>query len=89
MQRRFTQVDVFTSVAYCGNPLAVVIDGEGLSDEAMARFANWTNLSETTFIVAPTDARADYRVRIFTASGEVNGKPLFSQSHWKPVVQRG
>lgn len=83
MQRRFTQVDVFTSVAYCGNPLAVVIDGEGLSDEAMARFANWTNLSETTFIVATTDARADYRVRIFTASGELPfaGHPTLGTCH--------
>jgi PhzF family phenazine biosynthesis protein len=71
MQRRFTQVDVFTSVPYRGNPLAVVFDGDGLSDEAMARFANWTNLSETTFVLPTTDAAADYRVRIFTPAGEL------------------
>ncbi|MBY0234727.1 MAG: PhzF family phenazine biosynthesis protein, partial [Burkholderiaceae bacterium] len=60
--RRFAQVDVFTAMALRGNPLAVVIDGEGLSDAAMAAFARWTNLSETTFILPPTDAAADYRV---------------------------
>jgi PhzF family phenazine biosynthesis protein len=71
MQRRFAQLDVFTSVATRGNPLAVVIDGDGLSDDEMARFANWTNLSETTFLLPPTDPDADYRVRIFTISGEL------------------
>ena len=71
MQRRFAQVDVFTSVPYKGNPLAVVIDGEGLSDDEMQQFANWTNLSETTFLQAPTDPAADYLVRIFTPSREL------------------
>ena len=71
MDRRFTQLDVFTTEPLRGNPLAVVVDGEGLSDEEMARFANWTNLSETTFLLPPTDPAADYRVRIFTTTGEL------------------
>ena len=71
MQRRFSQVDVFTPVPYRGNPLAVVVDADGLTDEQMARFANWTNLSETTFLLPPTGSSADYRVRIFTTSGEL------------------
>ena len=71
MRRRFSQVDVFTSVPYRGNPLAVVVDGDGLGDATMARFANWTNLSETTFLLPPTDPAADYRVRIFTPGGEL------------------
>lgn len=64
--RAFAQVDVFSRVPFRGNPVAVVLDAEGLSDEEMARFANWTNLSETTFVLPPTDDRADYRLRIFT-----------------------
>ena len=71
MARRFAQIDVFTSVALRGNPLAVVIDAEGLSDAAMAQFAAWTNLSETTFLLPPTVDGADYRVRIFTTTGEL------------------
>ena len=71
MQRRFAQVDVFTPVPYRGNPLAVVVDGEGVSVEAMQRFANWTNLSETTFLSPPSDPDADYRVRIFTPTSEL------------------
>lgn len=71
MQRRFAQIDVFTAVAFRGNPLAVVVDGDGLTDDEMARFANWTNLSETTFLLPPTDPSADYRVRIFTTVGEL------------------
>ena len=66
MQRRFSQVDGFTATAYHGNPCAVVLDGDGLDDERMQRFAHWTNLSETTFVLPPTDPAADYRVRIFT-----------------------
>jgi PhzF family phenazine biosynthesis protein len=65
---RFRQVDVFTTTAYAGNPVAVVLDGEGLSFEQMARFTRWTNLSEATFVVPPTRAEADYRVRIFTSA---------------------
>lgn len=68
---RFTQVDVFTSVPLLGNPLAVIHDADGLDDEQMAAIARWTNLSETTFLCAPTHARADYRVRIFTTGGEL------------------
>ncbi len=71
MQRAYRQVDVFTSTPYWGNPLAVVLDGSGLSDEQMQRFARWTNLSETTFLLPPTQAGADYRVRIFTPGGEL------------------
>ena len=69
--RRFLQLDVFTDRVGAGNALAVVIDGDGLDDEAMQRFAAWTNLSETTFLLRPTDARADYRVRIFTPRQEL------------------
>jgi PhzF family phenazine biosynthesis protein len=69
--RRFVQLDVFCSEVLRGNPLAVVVDAEGLSDEQMAAFARWTQLSETTFLLPPTDAAADYRVRIFTPGGEL------------------
>ncbi|MGB1506105.1 MAG: PhzF family phenazine biosynthesis protein [Acidimicrobiales bacterium] len=81
--RAFTQVDVFTADPYRGNPLAVVLDGDGLSDDEMQRFANWTNLSETTFIVPPTDPAADYRVRIFTTEVELPfaGHPTLGTCH--------
>ena len=69
--RRFAQLDVFSDSIGYGNPLAVVIDGEGLSTEECQRFAAWTNLSETTFLLPPTDASADYRVRIFTPVNEL------------------
>lgn len=69
--RRFAQVDVFTAQPMKGNPLAVVIDADGLSEAEMAAFARWTNLSETTFLLPPTDPAADYRVRIFTPGGEL------------------
>ena len=68
---RFSQVDVFTSEFLLGNPVAVVHDADALSDEQMAGFARWTNLSETTFLSAPTDPRADYRLRIFTTAHEL------------------
>jgi len=72
MQRRFMQCDVFSTVPTRGNGLAVVLDGEGLDAEAMQRFAAWTNLAETTFLLPPTDpALADYRLRIFTATREL------------------
>ena len=67
---RFTQLDVFTDRALRGNPLAVVHDADDLSDADMAAFARWTNLSETTFLLTPTDPAADYRVRIFTPHTE-------------------
>ena len=66
--RRFQQVDVFTRVPYTGNPVAVVLDSEDLSTEQMQRFANWTNLSETTFVLPPSAPGADYHVRIFTSA---------------------
>jgi PhzF family phenazine biosynthesis protein len=83
MTRRFTQVDVFTAIPLRGNPLAVVHDAAGLSDEQMAEFARWTNLSETTFLLPPTDAAADYRVRIFTPAGELPfaGHPTLGSCH--------
>src|SRR5262244_2254931 len=67
----FQQVDVFTALAFKGNPLAVILDAEDLSDQQMAAIANWANLSETTFLLAPTDPSADYRVRIFTPEREL------------------
>jgi PhzF family phenazine biosynthesis protein len=81
--RRFKQVDVFTDTAYFGNALAVVLDGDGLGVDAMQRFARWTNLSETTFLLPPTDAAADYRLRIFTPGGELPfaGHPTLGSCH--------
>ena len=83
MERPYKQVDVFTSVPYRGNALAVVLDGAGLSEADMLRFANWTNLAETTFILPPTQAGADYRVRIFTTTTELPfaGHPTLGTAH--------
>jgi PhzF family phenazine biosynthesis protein len=69
--RAFTQVDVFSTIPYLGNPVAVVHDGTDLTDEQMQRLARWTNLSETTFVLPPTAPVADYRLRIFTPGGEL------------------
>ena len=69
--RPFAQIDVFTAAPGFGNPVAVVLDGGGLDDDAMQRFARWTNLSETTFVLPPTVPEADYRLRIFTPGGEL------------------
>jgi PhzF family phenazine biosynthesis protein len=82
-QRNFKQVDVFTGTPYLGNPLAVVLDGSGLSDDEMQHFAHWTNLSETTFLVHPQDDGADYRVRIFTPGAELSfaGHPTLGSCH--------
>lgn len=79
----FTQVDVFTDVPLRGNALAVVHEADGLSDAQMQDFARWTNLSETTFLLRPTDAGADYRVRIFTPGGELPfaGHPTLGSCH--------
>jgi PhzF family phenazine biosynthesis protein len=81
--RRFTQLDVFTAEPLKGNPLAVVHDAQGLSDAQMAAFARWTNLSETTFLLPPTQAGADYRVRIFTPDRELPfaGHPTLGSCH--------
>lgn len=81
--RRFAQVDVFTATPYRGNPVAVVLDAVGLADQDMARFARWTNLSETTFVLPPTRADADYRLRIFTPGGELPfaGHPTLGSAH--------
>ena len=79
----FRQVDVFTNEPLLGNPVAVVHGADGLTDEQMAAFARWTNLSETTFLVAPTDPAADYRLRIFTVGGELPfaGHPTLGSAH--------
>ena len=81
--RRFMQVDVFTERALLGNPLAVVLDAHGLSDRQMQSFASWTNLSETTFLLPPTETGADYRVRIFTPGSELPfaGHPTLGSCH--------
>jgi PhzF family phenazine biosynthesis protein len=83
MQRRFRQVDVFSSEACRGNPVAVVVDGDGLTTDRMQRFAAWTNLSETTFLLPATDPGADYRVRIFTPVAELPfaGHPTLGSCH--------
>jgi PhzF family phenazine biosynthesis protein len=83
VKRAFSQVDVFTTVPYLGNPVAVVLDGEGVSTEQMQRFAHWTNLSETTFVLPPTDSAADYWVRIFTPVAELPfaGHPTLGTCH--------
>jgi PhzF family phenazine biosynthesis protein len=80
---RFKQVDVFTAVPFKGNPLAVVFDADGLDDTQMQGIARWTNLSETTFLVKPTEPAADYRVRIFTTHGELPfaGHPTLGTAH--------
>lgn len=70
-KRRFIQADVFSSLPARGNGLAVVVDADGLSETDMQRFAAWTNLAETTFLLPPTDPAADYRVRIFTPGREM------------------
>ncbi|HXS43939.1 MAG TPA: PhzF family phenazine biosynthesis isomerase, partial [Solirubrobacteraceae bacterium] len=81
--RRFAQVDVFAAEPQRGNPVAVVLDGGGLDDDAMQRFARWTNLSETTFVLEPTAPGADYRVRIFTPVLELPfaGHPTLGTCH--------
>lgn len=83
MARPFKQVDVFTDQPFRGNPVAVVVDGSGLDRDQMQRFASWTNLSETTFLLPPGDPRADYRVRIFTPVSELPfaGHPTIGSCH--------
>ena len=83
MIRPFCQIDVFGSAPYRGNPLAVVLDGAGLSTGEMQRFAHWMNLSETTFVLPPTSEGADYQVRIFTPVAEMPfaGHPTLGTCH--------
>ncbi|MEE4174121.1 MAG: PhzF family phenazine biosynthesis protein [Xanthomonadales bacterium] len=79
----FRQVDVFSSQPFRGNPVAVVHDAAGISDQEMAAFARWTNLSETTFLLPATRGEADYRLRIFTPGGELPfaGHPTLGSAH--------
>ena len=83
MLRGFAEVDVFTTTRYGGNPVAVVLDSAGLDTPAMQRFAHWTNLSETTFVLPPSGPDADYRVRIFTPMTELPfaGHPTLGTCH--------
>ncbi len=83
MLRPFRQVDVFADVAYAGNPVAVILDGDRLDDDTMRDVARWTNLSETTFVLPPTATDADYRVRIFTPTTELPfaGHPTLGTCH--------
>lgn len=87
IERPFKQVDVFTATPYLGNPLAVVLDGTGLSAQEMQHFAHWTNLSETAFLLPPSEqgtaGGADYRVRIFTPGAELPfaGHPTLGSCH--------
>ena len=83
MQRRFHQLDVFSAAPLRGNPLAVVHAAQGLDDDTMAAFARWTNLSETTFLLPPSDPAADYHVRIFTPQQELPfaGHPTLGSCH--------
>lgn len=86
---RFKQVDVFTRVPFLGNPVAVVLQGKDLSTEDMLRIAAWTNLSETTFVLPPSSAAADYRLRIFTPRAELPfaGHPTIGSAH--AVIEAG
>jgi PhzF family phenazine biosynthesis protein len=83
MLRPFQQVDVFTTVPYAGNPVAVVLDAAGVAIDEMQRFARWTNLAETTFVLPPTVTGADYRLRIFTPWRELPfaGHPTLGSCH--------
>lgn len=82
-QRRIHTVDVFTSAPFLGNPVAVILDGEGLSTEAMQAIASWTNLSETTFVLPASREGADYHLRIFTPRAELPfaGHPTIGSAH--------
>jgi PhzF family phenazine biosynthesis protein len=83
MKRSYKVVDVFTLRPLLGNPVAVVMDAEDLSADAMQAVARWTNLSETTFVLPPTTAEADYRLRIFTPRSELPfaGHPTLGSAH--------
>lgn len=83
MSRAYKVVDAFTAKPLLGNPVAVVLDAEGLDDASMQAVARWTNLSETTFLLPPTNPRADYRLRIFTPRSELPfaGHPTLGSAH--------
>jgi PhzF family phenazine biosynthesis protein len=83
MARAFREVDVFTTIPYHGNPVAIVHDADGLTTDEMQRLARWTNFSETTFVLPPTERGADYRVRIFTPVQELPfaGHPTLGTCH--------
>jgi PhzF family phenazine biosynthesis protein len=83
VHRQFRQVDVFAAEPFAGNPVAVVHGADGLGEDQMRLFARWTNLSETTFLLPPSDQRADYRVRIFTPVSELPfaGHPTLGTAH--------
>ncbi len=87
--RRYVVVDVFTARPLLGNPVAVVLDAEGLDTKAMQAIAHWTNLSETTFVLPPALAEADYRLRIFTPGSELPfaGHPTLGSAH--AILQSG
>ncbi len=89
ISRPFRQVDVFTAVPLYGNPVAVVLDGSGLSTAEMQRFASWTNLSETTFVLPASATGADYELRIFTPGYELPfaGHPTLGSAH--AVIEAG
>jgi PhzF family phenazine biosynthesis protein len=90
MRHPFQQVDVFTRIPFEGNPVAVVLEADDLTDEEMQRLARWTNLSETTFVLRPEAAEADYRLRIFTPSRELPfaGHPTLGSCHaWLSASQ--
>ena len=88
-QRRFAQVDVFTSKPLFGNPVAVILDAEGLNSEQMQQVSLWTNLSETTFVLPATEPGADYHTRIFTPTEELPfaGHPTLGTAH--AVIEAG
>ena len=86
---RFKQVDVFTGQPFLGNPVAVVLDADDIDPARMQRIASWTNLSETTFVLRPSSASADYRLRIFAPRGELPfaGHPTVGSAHAVLVQQ--
>ncbi|GAU85902.1 PhzF family phenazine biosynthesis protein [Bosea sp. BIWAKO-01] len=89
MARAYKVVDAFSAKPLLGNPVAVILDGAGLSDAAMQSIAHWTNLSETTFVLPPTRSDADYRLRIFTPGSELPfaGHPTLGSAH--AVIEAG
>ena len=89
--RNFSQVDVFGATPIAGNPVAVIHDADGLTDAAMQRIARWTNLSETTFLLAPTKPGADYRLQIFTPNAELSfaGHPTLGRRMRGWVIRIG